>query len=68
VGPGAARPGTAAARDERELLAEDHATVVWTWALPQCQAVSLSYSPFARRRRRRAMETIELAFDDVEMA
>ena len=51
-----------------KLLAEDHATVVWTWRFRNVRPVSLSYSPLRGVDGGVLMETIELAFDDVEMA
>ena len=50
-----------------KLLAEDHATVVWTWRFSNVRPVSLSYSPLRGVDGGILMETIELAFDDVEM-
>jgi len=51
-----------------KLLAEDHATVVWTWRFRNVRPVSLAYSPLRGIDGGVLMETIELAFDDVEMA
>jgi phage tail-like protein len=51
-----------------KLLAEDHATVVWTWRFRNVRPVSLSYSPLRGVDGGILMETIELAYDDVEMA
>jgi phage tail-like protein len=51
-----------------KLLAEDHATVVWTWRFSNVRPVSLSYSPLRGVDGGILMETIELAYDDVEMA
>ena len=51
-----------------KLLAEDHATVVWTWRFRNVRPVSLSYSPLRGVDGGVLMETIELAYDDVEMA
>jgi phage tail-like protein len=51
-----------------KLLGEDHATVVWTWRFSNVRPVSLSYSPLRGVEGGVLMETIELAFDDVEMA
>jgi phage tail-like protein len=50
-----------------KLLAEDHATVVWTWRFRNVRPVSLSYSPLRGVDGGVLMETIELAYDDVEM-
>ena len=51
-----------------KLLAEDRATVVWTWRFRNVRPVSLSYSPLRGVDGGILMETIELAYDDVEMA
>jgi len=51
-----------------KLLAEDHATVVWTWRFRNVRPVSLSYSPLRGVDGGVLMETLELAYDDVEMA
>lgn len=51
-----------------KLLAEDHATVVWTWRFSNVRPVSLSYSPLRGVDGGVLMETIELSYDDVEMA
>ena len=51
-----------------KLLAEDRATVVWTWRFRNVRPVSLSYSPLSGVDGGVLMETIELAYDDVEMA
>ena len=51
-----------------KLFAEDHATVVWTWRFRNVRPVSLSYSPLRGVDGGILMETIELAYDDVEMA
>ena len=51
-----------------KLLAEDHSTVVWTWRFRNVRPVSLSYSPLRGVDGGILMETIELAYDDVEMA
>jgi T4-like virus tail tube protein gp19 len=50
-----------------KLLAEDHATVVMTWRFRNVKPVSLAYSPLNALEGAVLMETIELAFDDVEM-
>jgi phage tail-like protein len=50
-----------------KLLAEDRATVVWTWRFRNVRPVSLSYSPLRGIDGGVLMETIELAYDDVEM-
>ena len=64
-----ARRGTAPPRRVMnvKLLAEDHATVVWTWRFRNVRPVSLSYSPLRGVDGGVLMETIELAYDDVEM-
>jgi len=51
-----------------KLLADDHATVVWTWRFRNVRPVSLSYSPLRGAEGGILMETIELSYDDVEMA
>jgi phage tail-like protein len=51
-----------------KLLAEDRATVVWTWRFRNVRPVSLSYSPLRGIEGGVLMETIELAYDDVAMA
>jgi len=51
-----------------KLIAEDRATVVWTWRFTNVRPVSLSYSPLRGVEGAVLMETIELSFDDVEMA
>lgn len=65
-----ARRGKAAPRRVMnvKLLAEDHATVVWTWRFRNVRPVSLSYSPLRGVEGGILMETIELSFDDVEMS
>jgi len=50
-----------------KLLAEDHATVLMTWRFRNVKPVSLAYSPLDALDGAVLMETIELAFDDVEM-
>jgi hypothetical protein len=51
-----------------KLIAGDRATVVWTWRFTNVRPVSLSYSPLRGVDGGVLMETIELSFDDVEMA
>ena len=51
-----------------KLIADDRATVVWTWRFTNVRPVSLSYSPLRGVEGGVLMETIELSFDDVEMA
>jgi len=50
------------------LLADDHATVLLTWRFRNAKPVSLAYSPLDALDGSVLMETIELAFDDVEIA
>ena len=50
------------------LLAEDRATVVMTWRFRNVRPLSLSYSPLQAMDGGVLMETLELAFDDVEMS
>lgn len=49
------------------LLAEDRQTVVLTWRFRQARPVSLSYSPLRAAEGGVLMETLELAFDSVEI-
>ena len=49
------------------LLAEDHSTVVFTWYFRQARPVSLSYSPLNAMQGGVLIESIELAFDSMEM-
>jgi len=51
-----------------KLLAEDLRTVVLTWRFRNVRPVRLSYSPLRALEGGVLMETIELAFDGVEMA
>jgi phage tail-like protein len=51
-----------------KLLADDHATVLVSWRFRNARPVSLSYSPLDALDGAVLMETIELAFDDVEMS
>lgn len=50
------------------LLAEDHESVVLTWRFVDARPVGLSYSPLNAVDGGLVIETIELAFDRVEMA
>jgi phage tail-like protein len=50
------------------LLDEDRETVVWTWRFRNVRPVSLSYSPLRAMAPAVLMETLELAFDDVEIS
>lgn len=50
------------------LLADDHDTVVMTWRFTRAYPVSLSYSPLRAVEGGIVMETVELAFDRVEIA
>jgi phage tail-like protein len=50
-----------------KLLAEDRSTVLVSWRLRNARPVSLAYSPLDALQGAVLMETIELAFDDVEM-
>jgi hypothetical protein len=65
-----ARQGKAPARRvvKVKLLAEGHATVVMSWRFRNVRPVSLSYSPLLAMDGGILMETLELAFDAVEMA
>jgi phage tail-like protein len=49
------------------LLADDHETVVAGWRFRTVRPVRLSYSPLRANEAGIVMETIELAFDKVEM-
>src|SRR5271154_5497231 len=51
-----------------KLLAEDHKTVVMTWRFRNVKPVSLAYSPLNALEGSVVMETIELAFGDVEIS
>jgi phage tail-like protein len=51
-----------------KLLGEDHATVLMTWRFRNVRPVSLAYSPLNALDGAVLMETLELAFDDVEMS
>jgi phage tail-like protein len=51
-----------------ELLSEDHSTVVLAWYFQNVRPVSLSYSPLRAVEGGIVMETVELAFDSVEMS
>ncbi len=51
-----------------ELLAEDRTTVVLTWRFRNARPVSLSYSPLRAVEGSIVIETLELAFDRVEMS
>ena len=64
-----ARDGRAPARRTVtvKLLADDHASVLVTWRFRNVKPVSLAYSPLDALDGAVLMETIELAFDDVEM-
>jgi len=51
-----------------ELLGEDHSTVVMTWRFRKAYPATLSYSPLRATEGSVVMETVELAFDSVEMS
>jgi len=51
-----------------ELLGEDQRTVVMTWRFRHVRPVSLHYSPLHAMQGGVVIETLELAFDSVEMA
>ncbi len=51
-----------------KLLADDQATVVMTWRFRNARPVALSYSPLNALDGSVLMETIELAFETVEIA
>lgn len=50
-----------------ELLGEDHASVVFTWRFRNVRPVSLAYSPLRAMDGGIVIETIELAFETVEL-
>ena len=49
------------------LLAEDHSTIVFTWYFRQARPVSLWYCPLNAMQGSVLIESIELAFDSMEM-
>jgi phage tail-like protein len=51
-----------------ELLGVDHSTVVMTWCFRKAYPATLSYSPLRATEGSVVMETVELAFDSVEMS
>jgi phage tail-like protein len=51
-----------------ELLSEDQSTVVLTWHFLNVYPVSLSYSPLRAMEGSIVMESLELAFESVEMS
>lgn len=51
-----------------ELLAEDQRTVVLTWRFFDARPLSLAYSPLNALEGGVVIETLELAFDRMEMA
>jgi hypothetical protein len=51
-----------------ELLAEDQATVVVTWRFRNVRPVCLSYSPLRALEGGIVMETLELAFERMDMS
>ena len=51
-----------------ELLGEDHSTVLMTWRFRKAYPATLSYSPLRATEGSVVMETVELAFDSVEMS
>jgi phage tail-like protein len=51
-----------------ELLSDDQQKVVLTWRFANVRPVSLSYSPLRAMEGGIVMETVELAFDGVEMS
>ena len=65
-----ARHGKAAKRRTMkiELLGEDLSTVVLTWQFHDVYPVSLSYSPLRALEGGIVMESIELAFETMEMS
>jgi len=51
-----------------ELLSDDQRTVVMSWRFRNARPVSLHYSPLQAMQGGAVIETLELAFDTVEMA
>jgi phage tail-like protein len=51
-----------------ELLSEDHSTVVLTWHFRNVHPVSLTYSPLRAMEGGIVMESVELAFESMEMS
>jgi phage tail-like protein len=51
-----------------ELLGEDHSTVVLTWRFRNARPLSLAYSPLNALEGGIVIETLELAFERMEMA
>lgn len=64
-----ARDGRAPKRKtlQVKLLSEDHETVVATWRFREVRPVSLSYSPLLANEGGILIETVEFAFDRMEM-
>ena len=50
------------------LLDDDLESVVWTWRFRNVRPVSLTYSPLRAMTPAVLVETVELAFDDVEIS
>ncbi len=65
-----ARQGKTAKRHtlKIELLGEDQSTVVLTWNFRNVYPVSLSYSPLRAMEGSIVMESVELAFESLEMS
>jgi phage tail-like protein len=51
-----------------ELLSEDHSTVVMTWRFRNVRPVSLCYSPLRALEGGVVIETVEFAFEGMEMS
>lgn len=64
-----ARDGRAPKRKtlQVKLLSEDHETVVATWRFREVRPVSLTYSPLLANEGGILIETVEFAFDRMEM-
>jgi phage tail-like protein len=64
-----ARAGRAPKRKtlQVKLLSEDHETVVATWRFREVRPVTLSYSPLLANQSGILIETVEFAFDRMEM-
>jgi phage tail-like protein len=50
-----------------QLLSEDHDTIVLTWRFYNVRPVTLAYSPLRANESGIVIETLELAFDRMEM-
>lgn len=62
-----ARPQAPGRTVSVQLLGDDHASVLTTWRFLNARPVSLHYSPLRATEGSVVMETLELAFDGVEL-